>query len=440
MKEDTKNIFKTLILDFQSRELPVPTPRALQLPDLGALRKAIVFIGMRRSGKTWAMYQQMHELIRQGVDFKKILYINFEDERLSNLKASDLSSLLDAYFELYPLFQDNNDLHFFFDEIHEVVGWEKFIRRLLDTEKMFLYISGSSAKMLSKEIATSLRGRTLTREIFPFSFLEYLRHNNIQVTHNITSKQKRLLAHNLEAYLHWGGFPETIGVSELFHSELLQGYVNSVIYRDIIERYQIKNVLVLKKLLQYCLQNAATLFSVNKTFNLLKSQGYAISKDSLYEFMSYYEDAYCLFSISLYNFSVKKVMHNPKKIYPIDMGLIKAYTIKEGFVDAARLETAVFLHLRHTEKDIYYYRTQSSQEVDFLTLDVKQQMQLYQVSVSLTDPKTREREITALQQAMQELGLKTATIVTRGDAETVSLAQGKINCIPLQFFLLETHR
>ena len=170
-----RQTFERLIIDFHASTLPEPSPREMEWPVLPkGVRKARVFIGMRRSGKTWAMYQGIQSLLKRGVDKTKILYINFEDDRLQPMETRDFQDLLDAYFSLYPQHADQQDLHFFFDEIHEAPGWEKFVRRLLDRERMQIYLSGSSAKMLGKEIASALRGRTLVQEVFPFSFREYL--------------------------------------------------------------------------------------------------------------------------------------------------------------------------------------------------------------------------------------------------------------------------
>jgi uncharacterized protein len=434
-----KNIFKQMITDFHQSVIPVPRWRELDFPQLSSnLRKVYVLVGMRRSGKTWALYQRMQDLLKSGLRQEQILYINFADDRLSDVKSQDFQLLLDAYFEIYPKHIDGVDLHFFFDEIHEVSGWEKFVRRLLDTEKMALYVSGSSAKMLSKEIATSLRGRAIVREIFPFGFQEYLHCHDLKITDfdKVTTKQKAVISYNLHNFLRYGGFPETLSVSDALWRELLQGYIDSVIYRDIIERYQITNGQAVKKLLIQCLQNSASLFSINKTYNYFKSQGYVVSKNSLYDFMEYFEDAYCVFSVPLYNFSVKKSELRPKKIYPVDQGLVTAYTVKDLCEEAARQETAVFSFLRRKNKEVYYYQTGTGKEVDFLTLSPEKQIAIYQVTVSLKAEKTRAREVSALQEAMCELNLQSSIIITLDEELDIDVPEGKIQCLPLWKALL----
>ena len=454
-----KNLFKQIIVDFHRSTLPKPSRRDIELPKLSRnLRKAFIFVGMRRSGKTWALYQQMQDLIEQGTNIEKILYINFADDRLFGLHAKDLKHILDAYFELYPNYINNSNVCFFFDEIHEVPNWEAFIRRLLDTKKMKIYISGSSAKMLSKEIATLLRGRAIVREIFPFSFREYLQYYDIKLKFPVSSDQQSLIKHHLYNFLIRGGFPEALEqltvtlapkrkptlqkakTTELLSRdfyELLQGYIDSVIYRDIIVRYQIKNSHIIKNLLVSCLKNSTKLFSVHKIFNDLKSQGYAVSKNSLYKFMDYFENAYCVFNLPAYGFSMRKGANKEKKIYLIDQGLITAYTIKNDFEDFARLETAVFLHLRRRSKEIYYYQTKTGKEVDLLCVESNGKISLFQVSTSLSDQSTKNREIEALQQAMQELNIKSSTIVTLDDEEEIKFGQKRIDCTPLWKFLLD---
>jgi len=430
-----KDLFKQLIIDFQEQEIPLPTSRELPpftLPK--GMRKAFVLVGMRRSGKTWSLYQQMHHLLSTGVERRQMLYLNFEDDRLIGMKAKDMQSILDAYFELFP---DLNGGHFFFDEIHEVEGWEKFIRRLLDSETMQIYLTGSSAKMLSKEIATSLRGRTIVRQIFPYNFREYLTHQNISFEGNLSTKQRARLNHYAHEYLKWGGFPEVVGIDPPLHREILQGYIGTVIYRDIVERYQVTNVHVLRKLLTHCLQNPATLFSVNKMYQALKSQGYTISKNSLYTFMEYFEDAYCIFSIPVFHLSTRKAALKPRKIYPVDPGLISAYTIEKDYQQGPTLETLVFSSLIRKCQQVHYFLTEKGQEVDFFVTFQDQSKHLFQVTLSLKDASTRKREITALQQAMQETGIEESYIITMDETETLSLEEGTIHVLPLLQFLLE---
>lgn len=434
-----KNLFKELIATFHNSEIPIPCKREINIPILSEnLRKASVLIGMRRSGKTWSLYQVMHDLMAKGIDKSQLLYINFEDERLADMQTTNFQDIIEGYFELYPAYLNRKDIYFFFDEIHEVDGWEKFIRRLLDQEKMQLYITGSSSKMLSKEIASSLRGRTLEQEIFPFSFSEYLQKLQIAKPKQIGTKEKIQLTSRFGNFLREGGFPETIGQDVELQRTLLQGYTASVIYRDIIDRYQISNTHAVKQLLANCVRSSATIFSISKMFNSFKSLGYAISKNSLYEFMSYFEEAYCIFSMSKFDLSIRKAAQSMKKIFTIDQGLITAFTMSSHFDLAQQLETAVFAFLRRKTKDLYYFHTKEGKEVDFVQLLPDQSLALFQVCLSLSDPQTRKREVDALAFAMQELQVPSGTIVTFDDEEELDVSSGSIKCIPAWKMMLKT--
>lgn len=432
MNATVKEIFKQLLIEFHKESIPKPCYRQLSLPELPiGLRKAYVFIGMRRSGKTWTLYQIMHQLIEEGLDPKKIVYINFEDDRLDKINLQDLQYLLDAYFELYPNNADATDLHFFLDEIHEVDGWEKFVRRILDKEKIQLYLTGSSAKLLSKEIASNLRGRNLVREIFPFSFTEFLSVvSGIQRYDNFTSKEKSQLRHYLQQFLNYGGFPETLNATPELHRELLQGYIDSVIYRDIIERHHVTQGPLLRIFLRFCLHNSSSLLSINKMYQTFKSQGYAVSKNTLYEFAEYFEDAYCLFSIPIFDFSDKRRHLKPKKIYPADQGLITAFTVKKEFENGTRLESSVFSKLRRETEDIYYYNTKTGKEIDFLIKDPTDKIDLFQVCTSLISQNTRQKEVDALREAMIELKQARGTIITLDEEESLNVPEGKIEVVP----------
>lgn len=430
-------IFKDLIREFHSGKIPEPSRRDIILPIVPQdVRKALVFIGMRRSGKTWTLYQIMHDLLSSGLDLTKILYLNFEDERISDTKKENLQEIIKAYFLLYPEYIGRSDVYFFFDEIHEIDGWEKFIRRLIDQEQVQLYLTGSSAKMLGKEIASSLRGRTLTTEIFPFSFTEMLQKKNVTVPRVIGGKAKLELLHHLEEFLLWGGFPEAIGATDDYRRQLLQGFIESVMYRDIVERYGINATHALRSLIMHCVRNSASVFSISKMYLSLKSQDYEIGKNTLYDYMDYFEDAYCIFSIPKYDLSLRKSAKAMKKIYAVDQGLITSVSMARNFDRASQLETAVFCYIRRQTDQVFYYKLEDDKEVDFAFITPDQELHLYQVCLTLADAKTRQREMSALSAAMAKLKLNKGTIVTFDEEEEVSIQEGIISIVPIwQLFL-----
>ena len=437
-----KDVFKQLLLEFSEFEIPSGVHRDFVIPELPPqVRKVITFIGMRRSGKTWILFQNIHNLLQHGIPREKILYVNFEDERLGEIQSTDLQGLLDAYFELNPQQEKTERIYLHLDEIQTIDGWEKFVRRLLDSRQFNLYITGSSAKLLSKEIATELRGRSMTREVFPLSFAEYLKYNAVEVDlEKLSAKKRAILLHHLGNYLKRGGFPETLGVSDWVHREILQNYVQVVIYRDVAERHRIANIPVLEKWVTHCIQNSASKISINKVFGHFKSLGLRISKNNLYEWLDYVEDAYCLFAVKCFDFSERKSSLKPKKMYPIDPGLVTAFAVHPDTTHAKTLEVAVFRSLREASDNIHYYITQQGCEVDFLCQTPEGRMDLFQVSLSLKNTETRAREVRALVQAMEELLLKSGTIITLEEEEEITVPGGIISVIPAWKFLLKISR
>lgn len=426
-----KEILKQLILDFHAQTIPVGIDRRVNIAALPSpVRKAQVFIGMRRVGKTWLLYQYMKNLLALPLVKEKILYINFEDDRLSAFKVENFQQVLEAYFDLYPQYADASDLHFCFDEIQTISGWEKFIRRLLDKEKMHIFITGSSAKMLSKELATSLRGRCLTTEVFPLNFREYVSYHLKTVPKHATTKDQSQLRFLSRQYLKSGGFPETIFLDENLHRETIQDYVNTAIFRDVIERYQIKAVPVVKRFLSYCLQNVAAPLSISKVYQVFKSQGEIVGKNSLYEYVHYFEDAYLLFTVPLYDFSVRKRQVNPTKIYVADPGIIHAYSIKPLFELSSCLENAVFNVLRYQQDSIFYYKTKTGKEIDFVYAKKNGERILFQVALNLKEQSTREREISALIEASDELEISSLHLITLEEEENIEKSGKTIQVMP----------
>jgi predicted AAA+ superfamily ATPase len=434
-----KDIIRQLIIDFNEFEIPKPTTReAYAIPSLpDSVRKAFVYIGMRRSGKTWVMYDFMHRLMAGGIAKNQILYLDFTDDRLEAMTANDLQYILDVYFELNPELINNERIYFFFDEIQEIEGFDRFIRRLLDKEKMQIYITGSSARMLSKEISTVLRGRTIEQQVFPFDFFEYLENKNLKITKPYSSKDKYRLHSLLNEYLHVGGFPEVSHMEQLQRIEVLQGYVNSVVYKDIVERHEIKNIYAVRSFIHHCVKNPATQITINKIYNRFKSQGISVSKDLLYECFGYFEDSFCIFSVPLLTPSIERQQINPKKIYPVDTGLITAYSFSSNLNVSAMLETIVFLTLIRTYSKIFYYFTnKGGLEIDFVVLNSEDKPVLIQVCVDLNYNDTAQREFAALHQAMEELNTNKGYIVTMDTQRSMSIIPGTtVEVVSLLSFL-----
>lgn len=428
-----KNIISQLIDDFQERNLPTPVPRATVFSEIKG--KADVVIGMRRSGKTWFCFQKINQLLQKNIPRNQILYLNFEDERLLEFTVNHFQEILDVYYGKYPE-NKNTTCYFFFDELQRIHQWEIFVRRLLDSENIQIFITGSSSKLLSTEIATSLRGRSLTTEIFPFSFQEFLKYHGLFAEKPITfgSKTTAILRNAVKKYFKNGGFPEVQNIDPNIKTELLQGYIDTVLLKDVIERHRVNNITAIKHLVRTLMHSAGRKFSINKFYNTLKSMSVKCTKNNLYAYMDHLTDAFVFYRIHIHSRSEKARMINPSKIYSIDTGLLNAMTFQNSSDYGPLLENMVFMHLRRNNYQIEYVNTKQGFETDFfarhsLTNDV----QLIQVCWKMTDKKTFDREYRGLQSAMEEFSINSGTIVTWDDEAQLD---NNINVIPIWKWLL----
>ena len=423
-----KEAFKKIITDFHEKKMPPTILRDIRIPfDSG---KIVSLIGVRRSGKTSILYRLIEKL-REYVNPANIVYINFEDDRLFPLQLQNLNDLIEAYYELHPEKREEK-IHLFFDEIQNVENWEIFVRRIYDTLNVELFITGSSSKLLSAEIATSLRGRTITYEIFPFSFSEYLRFRKIEIN-LYSSKSLSYIANAFNDYLHHGGFAETIEVMPDIRSKILSDYVNLIIYKDIVERHRIKNLALMKHLVKYCFTNMATAVSTTKLYNDFKSQGFKLGKDTLFEYFSYLGDAFAIFSVPIFRNSVREEQRNPKKIYAVDNGFKSVFDVSLS-PDYGRLyENAAFLHLRRKSGEVYYFL--QKQEVDFYCKTDMGPL-VANICYDIKNPKTRKREVTGLVEALTFFNCNQGYLLTRDHEETAVYDSKNIMILPLWKWLL----
>lgn len=382
--------------------MPALTRRQSAFPPIRG--KAIAVIGMRRAGKTSFLYQCRGDLLAAGRTANRLIYFNFEDERLADLTASNLHIIPDTHLRMFPE-PATEPVTFFFDEIQLVPGWETFIRRLLDTPGYEIFLSGSSAKLLSREIATSMRGRAWEIVIHPFSFAEFLQHHGYEVPTDpllLTAKKTASLDHHFALYLEKGGLPEAQELDPIDRRQLLQGYIDVLLLRDVIERHNIANVTALRWLVRRLLSSPAGLFSVTKFSADLKSQGIPVSRDNLYEFLAHLEDAFLLQTVPVATDSEKRRQVNPRKVYPADPALIPVFDRSGKANTGHALESVVFTELQRRRAEIAYVKTVDGFEVDFLARYPDDSEELIQVSVSIDDPNTLNREVRALQNAGAE--------------------------------------
>lgn len=418
-----KQLLKQIIRDFHLSENFDVKPRNIQPPI--DTKKIITLIGVRRCGKTSIFYHMINQLIEK-IEKTKILFLNFEDERFE-LNSDELDLILQAYMELYPSYK-LSECYFFFDEIQNIPNWEKFIRRMYDTISKNIFITGSNSKLLSSEIATSLRGRTLNFEIFPLSFKEYLSFKDIKVDF-YSSKSLAFIKNAQESFLKNGSFPEILFLEEIYANKTLQEYFNVLLYKDLAERYNITNTVALKFFLKRIISSSTKQISINKIFNELKSSGIKIGKNTLYEFLEYVQNIYLALTLQKYDNSLINKELGEKKIYSIDIGLNNATEFRFSDDIGKSLENAVFLELKRKEFDIYYYRTSKS-ECDFLVFDKNTISDIIQVTFDMSDENTKSREIKGLIEACKNFDLKSGTIITF-DSEDELIENGiKIKIIP----------
>ncbi len=414
-----KDTIKQIIIRFQETNFPRTIERNAELPINS--NKVISVIGPRRSGKTYLLYDTAKKIIKKGVPKKNILFINFEDERLQ-LETKDLDLILQAWRELHNG-KDLSNHYFFFDEIQNINGWEKFIRRIYDTETQNIYITGSNSNFLATEIATSLRGRSIPYEVFPFSFYEYLNYKGIE-TNYYSEQNKAKIINQFYNYLQNGGFPETISIEAIRQNDILRTYYYVMLYKDLIERYNIPSAKVIKYFIEKLADNMTKHFSINKIYNDLRSQGLKLNKNSLYDYLGYVENIYLAFSIQKYDYSLAARSKSNKKAYFIDNGLYNILTHNFSQNSGKLLENAVFLFLRSKygnlyEKNIFYFK--GKQECDFVIIDRNKPQYCIQISYDISDDETRKREIKGLIEALNFFDMPEGYIITAENEEEITI-------------------
>ena len=402
-------------------------------------RNATSIIGMRRTGKTYAAYQRMLELVNGGIPIERIVYINFDDERLRLVTVDDLHFVGEAHATMYPKAAQEK-CWYFLDELQNVDGWEMYARRLLDSPLVQLCITGSSSKLLSSEVATQLRGRSLDMEVFPLSFSEFLEFNGI-VKHipqlPFSSRTAGVLRNAMSRYLEEGGFPDVQGENLRIRNKLLQEYVNAVVLRDVIERHEISSVQALRYTLDYVIHNYARKVSTRAISGALKAMGMPDNREYISDYLRYFADAYLIYPVSIRTDSVAVRRTNPDKYYMVDTGLVRAMTPKNDAEKGWLLENLVFMQLRRGNNKIEYYINKKGGEVDFLVTDLDTKARrLIQVAWNMEKEETKDRELAAIRLAKDEIKLKDCSIVTW---DTEGVLEDDINIVPVWKFCLEKH-
>lgn len=376
---------------------------------------ATVVTGMRRSGKTYVTYQQMRALVESGIPLERIVHVNFDDDRLKGLKLEHLRLVGDIHAEMFPD-AAKEKCWYFLDELQDVKGWELYARRILDSHHVQLCLTGSSSKLLSGEIATQMRGRSVDIEVFPLSFAEFLRFNSLVKSvpsAPYSSRTAGVLRHAMQRYLDEGGFPDVQGDDYRIRVKMLQGYVDAVLYRDVIERHEVPSVQSLRYTLEYIKHNFAHKVSTRAISGALKGLGISDSREYISDYLDWLEQAYLIYRVPIRTDSLSVRRMNPDKFYLVDTGLARAVTPKNDASRGWLLENLVYLALRRGDNRIEYYNTRKGEEVDFLVTDrVTKRRRLIQVAWEMSDSVTKTRELSALKSARDEIKVKDCSVVT----------------------------
>jgi len=378
------------------------TRRDARLPQV--LGKAHAVIGMRRAGKTTFLRQLLANR-RAKLPPERSLYISFDDDRLAGIGVDQLAFLLEEFYRRFPALRSRHDVLWLLDEVQLVPSWERFIRRVMESERAEFVVSGSSARMLSREVHTSLRGRGMETVIRPFSFREFLRHRGEEPAKPVREwvpAERSLVEKRFREFLTEGGFPEVQGLDKALRLDLLQGYVDLVLFRDVIERHELTQVAALRWLVRHCLRNPGGSFSVHRLTDDLRSQGHGVARDAVNAMLSHLMDAFLLSAVPLATESERKRNSNPRKIYPADPGLVHAFDASGRANLGHALETAVMNELERQRADVGYFKSMDGLEVDFLVRHRNGDEELIQVCANLRSPETLARELRALEASVHE--------------------------------------
>ncbi|MCQ2251149.1 MAG: ATP-binding protein [Bacteroidales bacterium] len=421
-----KNIVKLII---KERQAGIERFSLVERPMAFSTNMNYVLVGIRRSGKSCLMIQDMQNLIKSKKKTKEdFLYINFEDERISDIKAHELGLILDSYREMY----DNPNPYIYLDEIQIVEGWEKFVRRLTDQQYRVM-VTGSNAKMLSSEIATTLGGRCIIREVFPFSFAEYLKFSGVSLEKNweYDPDSRISVFKKMETYFYNGGFAETFNIDD--KREWINGLYQKIILGDIITRNAIRGDRSIKLLIKKIADSVMQPYQLTKLRNLVISTGENISMPTVKDYLDYMESAYLVFSISNFasSFSEQETI---KKRYFFDNGLLNIF-LYNGETKLLENIVAIYLRTKYKDDDAHVYFYNKNVEVDFV---IPQDKIAIQVSYSLDEADTREREVRALVRFNKFMELKKAVIVTYNHEETIESEGLTIDVVPVWRFLLDS--
>ncbi len=423
--------------NYWDRELPDTQEREFYDKKIrGFIEKdeVIVIKGVRRCGKSTLMINQIKKLLCEGVSAKEILFVNFEDPRfLNHLDVALMQQIKEVYLEyLNPTSRP----YLFLDEVQNIPDWEKWVNKEYELKLSYLSITGSNSSLLSSEIASVLSGRYVSVDVLPLSFKEFLAFKGISLSSKLDLVAKKIeLNRELNNYLKDGGFPKLIEYDQDNKKELLITYKDSILLKDIVARFKLKNFTILEDIAAFLLANSGIIQSISKLKN-----NFSISHDMARDYIGYLEKAYLVYEVSKFDYSLKKQRVNEKKYYSIDLGLSNLMRVPNREFRGADLETVVFLELQRRGHKVYYYKTANDLEIDFVIEDHDKITALVQVSKSIKDVKTVQRELAPFARTIKELQLQDVAlqIITEENSSTALLPDSstEVSVINIKEWLL----
>lgn len=428
---------KRMILDFHQQEAHKLTPRDYEISFVRGMSFSIT--GPRRSGKSFRTYQFVQEYLKQGNKKENICYLQFNDNKLKNIKSANLNIVDEAYYAIFPEKQNSEEVVFIFDELHRIEGWEDYVLFLLNNPNHKVLITGSTSKLMKGEIASALRGKNFSREMLPFSFKEFMRHYGGK-TSKMTSNDEAYAKKIFDDYFHQGGFPGLLDSEKYIHPEILANYWDTMLVRDIVEAHHDEgkiDVIQLQTFVKHLINRISAPMTVRKIIASMRDSGHSISQQNGYNFLKYFEDAYLAFTTSFYSPSEKIRAANHYKVYLVDWNL--ADCISSINLDSTRLfENLIFIELKRRGFKISYFKTRDGYEIDFVIQDKRQkeQPELIQVCYELSSDKVLEREVRSIDKSYKYLNAKSATIITKNESRTIKRDDFEVSVVPAWKWLL----
>jgi len=433
------NEIERKIADFRAFGIPLLVDRDCVVHVVDQMVSTI--IGCRRSGKSFRALQVANDLINNKFiqSIGQICYLDFDNPIFSSLKKDELQHIQTTFFKVTSEIDIHSQLVFIFDEIHKINGWEEFVIDLSRNPKWKVIVTGSSSKLLKQDIATELRGKAISSEIYPLSFKEFLRFKQISIIEN-TTKTLAEIRRLFEIYLRWGAYPAITKMEEQTAEHLLREYFDTMILKDVIQRYSVSKPLQCTQLYHYLLSLISKPVTLKSAYAFLRQSGFSTSKESIRDYIQWAQDSWLFFMVPTFSDSITEQERNYKKLYAIDWALAQKNSLSWDGSYSRAFENIIFITLKRKWHRTFYYQThKKKQEVDFLVVDSHgKPAQAIQACMDITDSKTFKREIYPLLSTAQYFGFKDAFIITMDQREeTIKESNCVIHIIPIWKWLLE---